>query len=217
MDESRFRDELATVRALGRTDYEATWRAMQAFTAARKPETRDEIWLTEHPPVYTVGLAGKTEHYPRGESPIPLVRTDRGGQITYHGPGQVVAYTLVDLRRLRVGVRDYVRNLESAMIELLKAHGIAGYGRSDAPGVYVRRTTGPDGEAKIGALGLKVKNGCTYHGVALNVDMDLGPFLSINPCGYAGLAVTQLKDFGVTTSVAETGDELAANLRRMLG
>jgi lipoyl(octanoyl) transferase len=204
----------AIVRELGRTGYEPTWRAMQAFTSGRTAGTRDEIWLTEHPPVFTVGLAGKPEHYPREASAIPLVQTDRGGQITYHGPGQVVAYTLVDLRRLHWGVRDYVRRLEAAMIELLSAHGVAGYGKVDAPGVYVR-VGGV--EAKIGALGLRVRNGCTYHGLALNVDMDLAPFAAINPCGYPGLAVTQTRDLGVSATTNDIGAELAGILRRMLG
>lgn len=203
----------ALVRMLGPSEFEAAWRAMQAFTGARDGATRDEIWLTEHAPVYTVGLAGKTEHYPRGNSAIPVVRTDRGGQITYHGPGQVVAYTLVDLRRPRWGVRDYVRRLESAMIELLGAHGVAAYGKVDAPGVYVRIG---QGEAKIGALGLKVRNGCTYHGVALNVDMDLAPFAAINPCGYPGLRVTQTRDLGVAADAGELGAALGEGLRRML-
>jgi lipoyl(octanoyl) transferase len=203
----------ALVWNLGRTGYEPTWRAMQAFTSERTGDTRDEIWLTEHPPVYTVGLAGKTEHYPRNESAIPVIKTDRGGQITYHGPGQVVVYTLVDLRRRRWGVRDYVRRLESAMIDLLSAHGVAGYGKVDAPGVYV--CTGGT-EAKIGALGLKVRNGCTYHGLALNVDMDLAPFAAINPCGYPGLAVTQTRDLGIAGDVGDIGAELTKYLRRML-
>ena len=204
----------ALIKFLGRTGYEPTWRAMQAFTSGRVADTKDEVWLTEHPPVYTVGLAGKTEHYPRSETAIPVVQTDRGGQITYHGPGQVVAYTMVDLRRLRWGVRDYVRRLESAMIELLSAHGISSYGKVDAPGVYVRNG---GTEAKIGALGLRVRNGCTYHGVALNVDMDLAPFAAINPCGYPGLAVTQTRDLGVSAKVDDIGAELAVCLRRMLG
>ena len=203
----------ALIKSLGRTAYEPTWRAMQAFTSARTLDTRDEIWLTEHPPVYTVGLAGKTEHYPRNGTTIPVIKTDRGGQITYHGPGQVVAYTLVDLRRRRWGVRDYVRRLEAAMIELLAAHGVAAYGSVDAPGVYVRAG---GAEAKIGALGLKVRNGCAYHGLALNVDMDLAPFAAINPCGYPGLAVTQTRDLGIEEDAGEIGAELAEYLRRML-
>jgi lipoyl(octanoyl) transferase len=203
----------AIVRTLGGRDYETAWRAMQSFTNERTADTRDEIWLTEHPPVYTVGLAGRPEHYPRDGSAIPIVKTDRGGQITYHGPGQVVAYTLVDLRRLRIGVRDCVRRLESAMIRLLESHGIAGYGKPDAPGVYVKRS---GMEAKIGALGLKVRNGCTYHGVALNVNMDLSPFAAIDPCGYRGLAVTQLADFGVAADVASAGKELGTLLQEAL-
>ena len=203
----------ALVRTLGKSGYETTWRAMQAFTAERSADTRDEIWLTEHAPVYTVGLAGRVEHYPRDASSIPIVKTDRGGQITYHGPGQIVAYTLVDLRRLRIGVRDYVRRLEGAMIRLLESHGITGYGKTDAPGVYVLRKKA---EAKIGALGLKVRNGCTYHGIALNVNMDLAPFSAIDPCGYRGLAVTQLADFGVAADVASVGRELASHLQKAL-
>ncbi len=203
----------ALVKSLGRTGYEPTWRAMQAFTSARATDTPDEIWLTEHSPVYTVGLAARPEHFPRGAAAIPLVRTDRGGQITYHGPGQAVAYTMVDLRRLRWGVRDYVRRLESAMIELLFAHGVEAYGRVDAPGVYVRY----EGiEAKIGALGLKVRNGCTYHGVALNVDVNLAPFAAINPCGFPGLMVTRTRDLGIAASAGELGAELGECLRRML-
>jgi lipoyl(octanoyl) transferase len=201
------------IRKLGKSGFETTWRAMQAFTAERSADTRDEIWLTEHPAVYTVGLAGRPEHFPRDQTRIPLVKTDRGGQITYHGPGQVVAYTLVDLRRLRIGVRDCVRRLEGAMIRLLESHGISGYGKTDAPGVYVRRG---NAEAKIGALGLKVRNGCTYHGVALNVSMNLAPFSAIDPCGYRDLAVTQLSDFGVAAGVDEIGNELGAHLQRAL-
>ena len=203
----------ALVRPLGRTGYEPTWRAMQAFTSGRTAQTGDEIWITEHPPVYTVGLAGKAEHYPRNASAIPVIKTDRGGQITYHGPGQVVAYTLVDLRRRHWGVRDYVRRLEAAMITLLAAHGLAAYGRVDAPGVYVRIG---EAEAKIGALGLRVRNGCTYHGLALNVDMDLAPFAAINPCGYPGLMVTRTRDLGIAGDAGEIGAELAECLRRML-
>jgi lipoyl(octanoyl) transferase len=201
------------VRRRGIAGYEPTWRAMQAFTSARDADTPDEIWLTEHPPVYTVGLAGRPQHLPRTASAIPVVHTDRGGQITYHGPGQVVAYTLVDLKRLGLGVREYVRRLESAIIDVLADEGIAAYGKVDAPGVYVRRV---EGEAKIAALGLKVRNGCTYHGVAVNVDMDLSPFAAIDPCGYAGLAVTQLRDLGSSSSVGGVGDALAASLARRL-
>lgn len=186
-------DRAPSVKALGQTDYVPTWRAMQAFTDARSTDTRDEIWLTEHAPIYTLGLGGRREHHLR-DNGIPVLRVDRGGQITYHGPGQIVAYVLVDLKRSRAGVRELVRSLETAVIELLASYAIAAYGRVDAPGVYVAL----DGrQAKVAALGLKVRNGCTYHGLALNNDMDLAPFADIDPCGYRGLAVTRLKDLGV--------------------
>jgi lipoyl(octanoyl) transferase len=178
---------------LGLTDCEATWRSMKAFTDARQPDTPDEIWLTEHAPVYTLGLAGRSEHILRVNG-IPVLKVDRGGQVTYHGPGQIVAYLLLDLRRMRSGVRLLVRRMESAVIELLATYQVSAYARRDAPGVYVRTSAG---EAKIAALGLKVRNGCTYHGLAINHDMNLAPFADIDPCGYAGLAVTQLRDVGV--------------------
>ncbi len=171
------------IKHLGRVEYEPTWRAMQAFTAARTPNTPDELWLLEHPPVYTLGQAGKAEHLIRGTA-IPLIRIDRGGQITYHGPGQLVLYTLVDLRRRGYGIRELVSRMEQAVIDLLAEQGVVGERRSGAPGVYVNH-------AKIAALGLRVKQGCTYHGLALNVDMDLTPFDGINPCGFPGLAITQ--------------------------
>jgi lipoyl(octanoyl) transferase len=178
---------------------------MQAFTAGRDATTPDEIWLTEHPPVYTLGLAGRREHLLR-DNGIPAIKVDRGGQITYHGPGQLVAYVLFDLRRPRLGVRALVRRLEAAVIEWLAGLGIAAYGKFAEPGVYV--ATG-GAEAKIAALGLKVKNGCTYHGLAVNVAMDLTPFDDIDPCGYPGLEVTQLADLGVDRGVAAAGAELA--------
>ena len=200
------------VRSLGRTDYGATWRAMQEFTAARAAPSPDEIWLTEHPPVYTLGLAGRSEHLLR-ENGIPAIRVDRGGQITYHGPGQLVAYTLFDLRRSRLGVRDLVRRIEAAVIEWLAFVGVVAYGKVAAPGVYVA-TAG--GEAKIAALGLRVRNGCTYHGLAVNIAMDLTPFADIDPCGYPGLAVAQLADFGVARTVEAAGSEIAPILARRL-
>jgi lipoyl(octanoyl) transferase len=193
------------VRVLGRTDYETTWRAMQAFTDARNAETPDEIWLTQHPPVYTLGLAGRREHLLR-DNGIPAIKVDRGGQITYHGPGQLVAYTLVDLRRQRLGVRDMVRRIEAAVIQWLDSVGVSAYGKVSAPGVYVMRN---GVEAKIAALGLKVRNGCTYHGLAANIAMDLAPFADIDPCGYPGLAVTQLSAFGIARTVESAGAELA--------
>jgi len=200
------------VRALGVTGYEATWRAMQRFTDARDAHTEDELWLTEHAPVYTLGLAGRREHVLR-DNGIAVVKVDRGGQVTYHGPGQLVAYTLVDLRRARLSVREMVRKLESAVIEWLSTHGIDAYGKVDAPGVYVARG---GREAKIAALGLRVRRHSTYHGLAVNIAMNLDPFADIDPCGYPGLAVTQLADFGVTRTVAQAGDELVPFLRRQL-
>jgi len=202
----------AIVRSLGPTPYESTWRAMQAFTASRDPATPDELWLTEHPPIYTLGLAGRRAHLLR-DNGVPVVQVDRGGQVTYHGPGQLVLYTLVDLRRTRLGIRAMVRSLENAVIEWLDSFAISAYGKPSAPGVYVNR----DGvEAKIAALGLKVRNGCTYHGLAMNVAMDLSPYADIDPCGYPGLAVVQLADFGVVRSVAEAGRELAPHVAAQL-
>jgi len=203
---------MAAIRTLGRTDYEPTWRAMQAFTAERTPDTRDEIWLTEHAPVYTLGLAGRREHLLR-DNGIPLVKVDRGGQITYHGPGQLVAYLLYDLRRQKLGIRAMVRTIEGALVEWLAALGVRAYGKPSAPGVYVAQE---DGEAKIAALGLRVRNGCTYHGLSVNVAMDLAPFADIDPCGYRGLAVTQLADLGVTRTVEQAGAELAPILAARL-
>jgi lipoyl(octanoyl) transferase len=203
----------AAIRALGRTAYEPTWRAMQAFTGTRGLETPDEIWLTEHPPVYTFGLAGRREHLLR-DNGIPAIKVDRGGQITYHGPGQLVAYLLYDLRRPKRGVRAMVRTIEAAVVEWLDSLGVSAYGKPAAPGVYVFA----DGiEAKIAALGLKVRNGCTYHGLAVNVAMDLAPFADIDPCGYPGLAVTQLANLGVAMTVDGAGNELAPILAARLG
>lgn len=193
------------VRYLGRVDYEPTWRAMQAFTAQRTADTPDEIWLLEHPPVYTQGQAGKPEHL-LAETDIPVVAIDRGGQITYHGPGQIVAYVLVDLRRRGYGIRELVARLEQAVIDLLTVHGIVAQRRAGAPGVYV-------GDAKIAALGLRVKHGCTYHGLAFNVAMDLAPFAAINPCGYPGLAVTDCRSLGLDHAPSALVAELVQALR----
>lgn len=192
-------------RALGRTDYATTWHSMQAFTAARTAATSDEIWLTEHAPIYTLGLAGRREHLLR-DNGIPALKVDRGGQITYHGPGQLVTYLLFDLKRRGTGIRAMVRSIEASIVEWLDSMGISGYGKPAAPGVYVM-VAGT--EAKIAALGLKVRNGRTYHGLALNVAMDLAPFADIDPCGYKGLAVTQLADLGVARTVEEAGTQLA--------
>lgn len=200
------------IRALGRTDYETTWRAMKGFTSARAPQTPDEIWLTEHPPVYTLGLAGRREHLLR-DNGIPTIKVDRGGQITYHGPGQLVAYLLFDLKRQGLGIRAMVRTIEGAVIEWLARQQIVAYGKPSAPGVYVMVGRG---EAKIAALGLRVRSGCTYHGLSLNVAMDLAPFADIDPCGYKGLAVTQLADLGVAASVEEAGAGLAPILAARL-
>jgi len=192
------------IRRLGRVDYLPTWNAMKAFTAARHPGTPDEVWLLEHPPVFTLGQAGKTEHL-LDPGDIPVIKIDRGGQVTYHGPGQVVLYLLLDLRRHKLTVKALVRIMEQAVIDLLGDHGIAAESRSGAPGVYV-------GSAKIAALGLKVSAGCCYHGLALNVDMDLAPFRRINPCGYPGLAVTQARDLGIRDGAETLGAKLAQRL-----
>jgi len=199
----------AAVRELGLVAYEPTWRAMQEFTAQRGADTPDELWLLQHPPVYTLGIAGKAEHLPRADNGIPVVKIDRGGQITYHGPGQVVIYLLLDMRRRGLSVRPLVRLMERAVIDLLAEHGITAQGRVAAPGVYV-------GEAKIAALGLRIKNGCCYHGLALNVDMDLSPFHAINPCGYAGLEVTQLRNFGIGDTPELAGAKLIRHMLRVL-
>lgn len=197
------------MRHLGLAEYQPTFDAMKAFTAQRGPETPDEIWLLQHPPVYTLGLAGKPEHL-LNRTDIPVVNIDRGGQITYHGPGQVVAYLLLDLKRRGIGVKELVRRLEQAIIDLLAAYGVHAQRRDKAPGVYV-------GEAKIAALGLRIKNHCSYHGLCLNVDMDLAPYADINPCGYAGLQVTQARDHGIETGAARLAEELARQLQQQLG
>ena len=199
---------IPSLRFWGLVEYEITWQAMKQFTLARNADTRDEIWLLQHPPVYTQGLAGKPEHLLRAND-IPIVKTDRGGQITYHGPGQIVAYMLLDLRRWKLNVRELVRLMEQAVINLLAQHGVEAQGREDAPGVYV-------GDAKIVSLGLKIKNGCCYHGLAFNVDMDLTPFSNINPCGFAGLRVTQARDVGINTPLGQLEQQLAQNLVTLL-
>lgn len=196
------------VKHLGLVDYLPTWQAMRDFTARRGPETPDEIWLLQHPPVYTLGLNGKPEHLPKS-TPIPVIKVDRGGQVTYHGSGQIVAYLLLDMRRLKIGVRELVRKMEQAVIDLLSDYGIAAEGRVSAPGVYVK-------DSKIAALGLKIRNGCCYHGIAFNVDMDLRPFHAINPCGYPGLRVTQTRDLGIADSLEILSDKLAQNLLQLL-
>jgi len=197
------------VRELGRRDYEPLWRQMQSFSDQRHAGTADELWLVEHAPVFTLGLNGKPEHllHPRG---IPVVHTDRGGQVTYHGPGQAVVYTLLDLRRLGLGPRQLVTALEGAVIALLAGCGVRAQARPEAPGVYV------DG-AKIAALGLRVRRGCCYHGLSLNVDMDLEPFSRINPCGYPGMKVTQVRDLAIADELPPLRRRLADHVAAALG
>jgi lipoyl(octanoyl) transferase len=192
------------VRWLGCVGYEPTVRAMQQFVDARTADTADEIWLLEHPPVFTLGMAADRSHV-LAAGDIPVVQTDRGGQVTYHGPGQLVAYPLLDVRRLGFTVRALVLQLERAVIDLVAAHGIVAAGRRDAPGVYVEGR-------KLASLGLRIRRGSSYHGLALNVDMDLAPFARINPCGLAGIEVTQLKDLGIHTTVEQAGRDFAACL-----
>ena len=193
-----------TIKHLGVVDYQATWHAMQAFTAQRGAATKDEIWLLQHSPVYTQGLAGKPEHL-LTKPAIPVVKTDRGGQITYHGPGQIIAYVLFDLKRKGIGVKDLVKRIEQSLIDVLQSYGIAAQRKLGAPGVYVKG-------AKIAALGLRVKNGCSYHGLALNVAMDLTPYGAINPCGYAGMEVTDLATLGVRVSINDVMTTLSQHL-----
>jgi lipoyl(octanoyl) transferase len=197
------------IRALGRRAYEPVWRAMQAFTDTRGPETPDEVWLVEHDPVFTLGQAGRPEHV-LAAGDIPVVHVDRGGQVTYHGPGQVVAYPLIDLRRLKIGARELVRRIEQAIIDTLDTWNIVAQRRDGAPGVYV-------GEAKVAALGLRIRRGCSFHGLAFNVAMDLEPFRRINPCGFRGLAVTQVLDLGGPGSIAAVEDVLVGELARQFG
>ena len=196
------------VRRPGRVEYLKAWQDMQAFTDTRQPDTPDELWLTEHPPVFTLGRNGKPDHL-LNPADIPVIRVDRGGQVTYHGPGQLLVYCLLDLRRRHLGVQSLVHILEQSVIDLLADHGITGERRHKAPGVYV-------GSRKLAALGLRVRRGCCFHGLALNVDMDLSPFTRINPCGYAGLEVTQLRDLGIRLDVAQAGDVLSDCLQQGL-
>ncbi len=197
------------IKRLGQVEYEPALEAMRVFTAERGADTPDEIWLLEHPPVYTLGQAGRPEHLLNNDRAIPLVRIDRGGQITYHGPGQLVAYLLIDLPRRQLKVRELVALMEQAIIDTLADYGLAAERREGAPGVYI------DG-AKIAALGLRVRKGCSYHGLALNVDVELSPFAGINPCGYEGLKTIRMKDFGVGDSVSQVGERLLGHLQRLL-
>jgi lipoyl(octanoyl) transferase len=197
------------VRDLGRQPYEPVWRAMQRFTDARDEATLDELWLVEHDPVFTLGQAGKPEHV-LAAGDIPVLHVDRGGQVTYHGPGQIVAYPLLDLRRLKLGVREYVQRIEQAVIETLGDWNIVAARREGAPGVYV------NGE-KIAALGIRVRRGCSFHGLAFNVAMDLEPFARINPCGYAGLQVTSMALLGGASDLAAVRDTLMAHMATQFG
>jgi lipoyl(octanoyl) transferase len=211
-DDSRFaiRDSRPLiVKALGRQPYEPVWRAMQSFTDARGADTPDELWIVEHDPVFTLGQAGRWEHV-LVPGDIPVVPVDRGGQVTYHGPGQIVAYPLLDLRRLGIGVREFVHRIEQAVIDTLGHWNIVAVRRERAPGVYVA-------DAKIAALGIRVRRGCTFHGLAFNVDMDLEPFNRINPCGYQGLRVTQVLDLGGPGSLAAVEAVLIGELARQFG
>ena len=199
----------ARLRDLGRQPYEPVWRAMQAFTDARDDDTPDELWLVEHDPVFTLGQAGKPEHVLMAGD-IPVLHVDRGGQVTYHGPGQIVLYPLLDLRRLKVGVREYVERIEQAVIDTLAEWNIEGRRRDGAPGVYVNG-------AKVMALGIRVRRGCTFHGLAFNVAMDLSPYRRINPCGYEGLQVTSVLDLGGPSGMEPVKPVLVAQLARQFG
>lgn len=197
------------IRTLGEQPYLDTWHAMQAFTAERHETTPDELWCLEHPPVYTQGQAGKAEHI-LAPGNIPVVQVDRGGQVTYHGPGQLVIYLLIDLRRAKLGVRELVDMIEQGIVSVLARLGITAAPRPDAPGVYV-------GDAKIASLGLRVRRGCSFHGLALNVDLDLEPFGRINPCGYQGLAMTSIKDEVSGATLDQVAGSLSSELARRLG
>ncbi|MBC6486441.1 lipoyl(octanoyl) transferase LipB [Aeromonas hydrophila] len=206
------------VRHLGRRPYQPVWDAMKAFTDNRTGDTPDEFWVVEHDPVYTQGQAGKAEHL-LAPGDIPVVQSDRGGQVTYHGPGQLVLYVLVDVRRSKLTVRELVTCLETAIINTLAKSGIEAYAKPDAPGVYVKNQLGAalQTEAKLASLGLRIRKGCSFHGLALNVNMDMTPFLRINPCGYAGMAMTQTSALGGPQSVAEAQAMLVAELASLIG
>ncbi len=196
------------IRDLGRVDYVDTWQRMQHFTDSRDEQTPDELWLLEHDPVFTQGQAGKAEHllFP-GE--IPVVQVDRGGQVTYHGPGQLVVYVLLNIKRRNLGVRQLVNLIEQSIVDTLAIHQLNAYAKADAPGVYVD-------EKKVASLGLRIRKGCSFHGLALNVDMDLSPFQRINPCGYAGMQMIQTKDIGGPATIADAKQQLTHQLLQLL-
>lgn len=198
-------ESAVAVRALGRIDYADALAAMRLFTSQRSEETPDELWRLEHPPVYTLGQGADPVHGPKGHSDIPLLRVERGGEITYHGPGQLVIYTLIDIARRGIKVREFVRLLEDCIIDLLAAHGVDAAKKPGAPGVYVAG-------AKVAALGLRIARGRAIHGLSLNVDVDLAPFAAIDPCGFPGLAVTRTRDLGIAAGVDALGDELARRI-----
>ena len=208
-DAARSKIHPATLRDLGRQPYAPVWRAMQRFTDARGDATTDEVWVVEHEPVFTLGQAGKDEHV-LAPGDIPVLHVDRGGQVTYHGPGQIVVYPLLDLRRLGIGVRDYVCHIEQALIDTLDEWNIVAQRREGAPGVYV-------GDAKIAALGIRVRRGCSFHGLAFNVALDLEPFHRINPCGYAGMEVTSVLDLGGPSGIDAVKPVLLSHLARQFG
>lgn len=202
------------VRQLGRRPYQPVWDAMKDFTDQRTSDTQDEFWVVEHDPVYTQGQAGKAEHL-LNPGNIPVVQSDRGGQVTYHGPGQLVLYVLVDVRRCKFSVRELVTALETAIISTLAQSHINAYAKADAPGVYVKNDLGL--EAKLASLGLRIRKGCSFHGLALNIKMDMTPFLHINPCGYAGMTMTQTSVLGGPQSVTEAQRVLVAELAKLIG
>lgn len=197
------------IRHLGRQDYESVWHAMQHYTDNRDENSQDEIWVVEHTPVFTQGQAGKSEHI-LNPGDIPVIQVDRGGQVTYHGPGQLVIYPLLDIKRLKVGVRQLVTNIEQSIVNMLKRYDVEAYAKADAPGVYVE-------ERKVASLGLRIRKGCSFHGLALNVDMDMSPFQRINPCGYAGMEMIQCKQLGGPQTVEEAGKQLVETLSQELG
>lgn len=196
------------IRQLHRMPYEPVWRAMQSFTDARNEQTPDELWIVEHPPVFTQGQAGKAEHL-LAPGDIPVVPVDRGGQVTYHGPGQLVIYFMLDIRRRKIGVRELVTAIENSIVNVLKSYGIDSAPRADAPGVYI-------GEQKVCSVGLRIRRGCSFHGLALNVDMDLAPFMRINPCGLVGMIMTQTRDHGGPESVEEAAEKVVAAFAQQL-
>ena len=201
--------EQLILRHLGQVDYQDTWQAMKRFTDERGPDTTDEIWLLEHPPVFTQGQAGKAEHL-LNTGDIPVIQVDRGGQVTYHGPGQLVGYLMLDIRRKKMGARDLVTRIENALVSTLEELSIAAAPRADAPGVYCQ-------DRKIASLGLRIRKGCSFHGLALNIDMNLEPFLRINPCGYQGMQMAQVKDFQPEPAIDTIRQRLAHHLQSQLG